>query len=738
MSRWLSLLLILGVFACKDNSYIVLIDASGTNTLHLSYQQPAASGPAQEMASLLNMALGNEIEVGDSIPKISSGIRFEILAENDIDPLQSGIAAYQVKDKNLIIQGSDSTYLYYAIYEFLERELGFRWLDPQTDYIPELSEIRLPVNLAYAHSPEIATRTVHARTFYEHPDFARKLHVTSESFPYYAPQARVHTFHRFLPRDIFFAEHPDYYALRNDRRITTQLCLTNSRVLQIVIDSVQAHFDRDPQAKVVSVSQDDNTQYCTCIHCAEADEHNGGPGGTMINFVNMVAKQFPDKIISTLAYQYTRKPGTVKPASNVLVTLCSIECDRSGSIESKCSAFADDLKGWNALGSTLRIWDYTTQFTNFLAPFPNFRTLQPNVQFFRDNQTKWVFEQHSHQPSDLFEMRTHLMAKLLWNPDSNVDSLMEDFANYYYNQAAEFILSYNETIHDELEKDSSYFLFLYGDPSQAFSSFLGADKLSLYHQYFEKAASAVNGNEELIKRLRKARVGLDYATLEAYRKNLSPEFSLLNERGQLNSKFQTTFDRFKQTCKENNITMMNEMRYTVAEYIDGWDKTITRASKTNEAKGKQITLLTAPKKYADEDPQVLTDGAFGGANFYANWLGFEGNHMEAVLDLGNVKTISFTGIAFLQVVNHLVFLPQEVIYSYALEDKQFKPLGKVTNTKFLTPESKINDIEYFDLSFNSVKARYLKIKAVNLLTPPDWHHGAGLPAWIFADEWIVH
>jgi hypothetical protein len=127
----------------------------------------------------------------------------------------------------------------------------------------------------------------------------------------------------------------------------------------------------------------------------------------------------------------------------------------------------------------------------------------------------------------------------------------------------------------------------------------------------------------------------------------------------------------------------------------------------------------------------------GGANFYANWLGFEGNHMVAEMDLGSQKELAFTGIAFLQVINHLVFLPTEVSFSYAQGDREFNYLGTVKNLKPLTQTSKINEVEYFDLSFDPVRARYLKVEARSLLTPPDWHHGAGLPSWIFADEWVV-
>ena len=149
--------------------------------------------------------------------------------------------------------------------------------------------------------------------------------MSNEAFPNYVPNARVHTFHRFIPYDKFYDNHPEYYALRNGKRLATQLCLTNEKVLEIVKDSVASFFKKHGPSSVISVSQDDNTQYCTCENCFKIDEKEKSPAGSMIYFVNKIARSFPNKTISTLAYQYTRKPPITRPESNVLITLCSIE-----------------------------------------------------------------------------------------------------------------------------------------------------------------------------------------------------------------------------------------------------------------------------------------------------------------------------------------------------------------------------------------------------------------------------
>jgi hypothetical protein len=82
---------------------------------------------------------------------------------------------------------------------------------------------------------------------------------------------------------------------------------------------------------------------------------------------------------------------------------------------------------------------------------------------------------------------------------------------------------------------------------------------------------------------------------------------------------------------------MNEMGYTVDEYLALFENTLQRAALPNVATGKKVTLNTKPKKYAGENPQALTDGALGGSNFYANWLGFEGNNLCIVLKNGRTE-----------------------------------------------------------------------------------------------------
>jgi len=731
-------ILTLSLFCCTEKNEIKLIE-NGVSDYEIVLADDAdetLQKAASELQKYLKVISSVELPIVTQSAADGSKKGLLIFVNSELNAPHS-ISLSSDEERNILISGGNAQSTLYAVYEFLEKELGCLWLSPKVEKTPSLTSVTIPFPLNHVHTPEITTRTVHSKLFYENPQFAQKHKVTLEAFPDYVPSARVHTFHRFVPEANFFEQHPEYYAQRGNRRLPTQLCLTNPEVLQIVKDSVKAYFGRHPASTVISVSTNDNTQYCECDNCKKVDEEEGAHSGSLIRFVNEVAADYPDKQISTLAYQYTRKPCKTNPLDNVLITLCSIECDRSAPIEEKCTDFAADLKGWKALSENIRIWDYTTQFTNFLAPFPNIHTLQPNVQFFRDNNAKWIFEQHSHNPSELFELRSYLTAKLLWNPDLDEEKVITEFVNGYYEEGGFFVKQYVDAIHAEIQNNPDFFLFLYGDPAQGFDSFLSPENLKKYNAFFDEAEKAVADKPEVLERVQVARLSMDYASLGMARSGLSQDFSMLNN-GEVDAENQERLRRFKASCQAANITLMNEMGYTVEEFLSLYEKTMERAAIQNLAAGKPVKLLTKPKKYANENPQTLTDGALGGSNFYANWLGFEGNDMEAVIDLGEEVEFSNISTGFLQVTNHIVFFPESVTFSVSKDGESFKMLETVPTKKPISKESKRNDIEYFKASFEPTKARYLKIQAKNVSKAPVWHNSAGLPVWVFADEVIVY
>ena len=730
MKQLIILSIIFNLLSCSNRQ--VNLDSNSLSEYTIVSDNRAV---ADTLNVYLKKALGVELPIASDIKGNKKYIHLKDNSDFLTDYMSLSFSEYSIT-----VQGNNSKMLSYGVYEFLENFLGVRWYSTDLTVVPEITSFNIPLDKEIIYKPSVTTRTVHSRLFYKDSSFADKLKVSNEAFPNYVPNARVHTFHRFIPYDKFYDNHPEYYALRNGKRLATQLCLTNEKVLEIVKDSVASFFKKHDLSTVISVSQDDNTQYCMCDSCSEIHEREGSPAGSMIYFVNQIANSFPNKTISTLAYQYTRKPPITRPESNVLITLCSIECDRSVPIDEGCKDFQKDLQGWSKLTQNIRIWDYTTQFTNFLAPFPNWATIKPNINLFVNNNAKWIFEQHSNNPSELFELRSYLMAKLLWNPDLDSDIIIKDFTNGYYGSGGIFIAKYIEEIQFQLNEAKPFYLFLYGDPSQAFDTYLSPENLNYYDSLFKEALASVPKQSGYYNRIERARLSIDYAILEAYRKNFSKQYPLKRTKNKvtmINPNVLERLNDFDHVTNKNDIILMNEMGFTVDQYVINYQNALKLASKNNLASDKKVSLLTNPKKYANEDPQVLTDGALGGNSFYSNWLGFEGNDLDAIIDLDSIQVINNLSLNFLQVTNHIVFYPLQVQFEISRDSVSWKSFPIILNELSLSPKSKVNDIQTFSQVVNKEKARYIRVIGSNIEKAPLWHHGADLPSWIFADELIV-
>ena len=230
--------------------------------------------------------------------------------------------------------------------------------------------------------------------------------------------------------------------------------------LEKVIKNVRAVLAESPNVNIVSISQNDTEEHCECEQCLAIEAEEGSPAGVLLRFVNAVAENleadYPDLIIDTLAYKYTRKAPTVtKPRDNVCVRLCSIECHFNHPLTTEtcktCSAFRYDMVEWSKICDNIYVWDYTTDFSYYISFFPNLHVLRENMQFYADHNVKGMFEQGNGQgPSGEFgELRAYLLAKLMMNPymsQEEYDTHMDEFLAAYYGGGWTYIREYIDQV----------------------------------------------------------------------------------------------------------------------------------------------------------------------------------------------------------------------------------------------------------------------------------------------------
>jgi|WetSurMetagenome_2_1015567.scaffolds.fasta_scaffold10576_2 hypothetical protein len=463
---------------------------------------------------------------------------------------------------DILIYGGKQRGTMYGVMSFLENELGCRWYTPTVSVIPKRKELKFK---SYNHfeSPGIRVRNDFYFEAFD-PIWATRNKMNGRMDYVQQPGGieaywAVHTFYPLMPPSEFFDKHPEYYSLKDGKRIADQaelrsekgqLCLSNPDVLKIVTERIKLKMRELPNYLIYDVSQNDWRNPCQCDKCQAIVKQYGAESGIIIWFVNQVAKsvekEFPDKFIGTLAYQYTRTPPkNIRPRENVVVRLCPIEACVSHDLKScaQNQSFMQDIKGWSAIAPHLYIWDYVVNFARYIMPYPNINVLQSNIKTFQENNAIGVMEQAAYQSrgGEFSELKSYLISRLLWNPDCNTEDVINDFMYGYYGRAGKYVHQYFDLLNSRITPETHMHIGLkHDDP--IFSDELVEESLKIFNN-----AAKVADNEEILRRV-------DMATL--------PVLYLKCKRTPVIAVNDGTYEKFRSIVKREGITHYAEYRET--------------------------------------------------------------------------------------------------------------------------------------------------------------------------------
>lgn len=713
----------------------------------------AATASEKKAADVLQRYL---LEIsGAALPVLSAGQHrspYEILlgqndrlddmaVEIDFNALGEDGFAIRTDSMRLIIAGGSDKGTLYGVYGFLEKYLGCRMYSPVVKVIPQHERITLG-KIDETQIPVIKFRDTHYRVTWdaEYTDWHKLDHDEHGDRTEWGMW--VHTFNSLVPPETYYEEHPEYFAMVKGKRIPTQLCLANPDVLKITIQNLRKKIAQQPEAKYWSVSQNDNREFCTCDDCKALDDREGSPSGSIVSFVNEVADQFPQKVISTLAYEYGRKaPRSVKPRENVNIMLCSIEIHRDKPItgDPTSADFAMDVKEWGKIAKDIIVWDYVIQFNHLVSPFPNLHVLQPNLQFFAENGVSAMFEQGNREVGGEFaELRAYLISKLLWNPYENADTVINDFLRGYYGAAAKPIRSYIDNMREALLQSGKP-LRIFGSPMEAEESYLTPELMAVYQGLFDDAEASVADDPVMLERVRIARQPLTYATLEQAKKNFVGDrgvFRKVDGKWHARTDIREKINPFTDLLIRQGVTQVKEWSTSPEEYRAAMYRLLSQGMNEHLAYGKKVTFLSPDStRLPKQAAQMLTDGIRGSHDYAYNWLAFSGQNLEAVVDLGEVKPVKRIESAYYQYAFWLRVLPRTVEYFTSEDGKTYVAAGRVENT--LPIDQYGGQQRDFILEFQPRPARYIKVKAHTIGNTPAWHPGGGRAANMLVDEIVV-
>ena len=166
-------------------------------------------------------------------------------------------------------------------------------------------------------------------------------------------------------------------------------------------------------------------------------------------------------------------------------------------------------------------------------------------------------------------------------------------------------------------------------------------------------------------------------------------------------------------------------------------RTFEKSFTAHKAMGRPVDLVTKTHpNYTFNCPDLLTDGLVGEGPYNSgDFAGWYNQPFEVIVDMGG-ETYSEVTLSTIVFKYDWIMNPTSLTVQTSEDGKTFTEIAHM-NIECEGQMDDANGCQDYTLAFGETSAKYLKVIAGCCTSLPEWHTGAGHPAFLFVDEVIV-
>lgn len=415
--------------------------------------------------------------------------------------VHDGFRIFMTESRDIYFDSLSTRGVMYAVFDFIEQELGVRFLTSRVEYIPEVAELNLSkINRVSIPSFEMGTENFSEVFGQGGPDSAvdmdfyckiraRDLFTPIEAkyggnLPYYARNS-FHNFQYYCPPLRHVDAHPEWYRFVNVNEVlTATIDLTNGitedgqldesmeeSVVKVVIEEFKKDIDAHPDAEIFGFTQED-----TALNVDNEKnrrwEEKYGRSGILIRFCNVVIRELnrytKEKYgktvkLSTFAYNNTRY-APMKEVDGVRVPIDdSCICDENLIIqfalfgnpyysmfdERQRPEIRQIISDWKQIACKFWFWAYDIDFAHFHYFVDSFHVINDNMAGFKEMGIQYLFMECGGGSGNWqTQMRGYVYLHKLWNVELDADELLNEYIDLYYNVLADKMREFMAVFHE--------------------------------------------------------------------------------------------------------------------------------------------------------------------------------------------------------------------------------------------------------------------------------------------------
>lgn len=514
----------------------------------------------QSTGTSLRVLKDSEVEWSDDLKVISLG-KTHLLEKSgiafDYDTLNLDGFFMKTAGDSLYLDSAVDRGLLYAVYDYLEKLIGVRFIANDETYVPTVS--RLPM---------------YAMDVVEIPDFAMRCYLYGDIYAGYGDadyyvRSRTndsytqmdtkhggrssiygrntnHNFHFYCNPDAvtengqtlyeiygdeWFYQHPLYgWTINLLNGITPDGKLDETMensVIKTVIEEMKKDIVANPDIVYFTFDQEDGPFFYPYTEAEDlAIEQKYGRTGIMIRFCNVLLEELQKWSdaelggrqinIVTFAYSYTvlapvavvdgkKQPidDTVIANDNLYIRMCVYENPVYTYTDPKQDETTiQNIEDWKMCAKNFFLWGYDMDFANYLWYYPNRGKFAPNLKYIKDSGfTYAMFQGTQNSTTNWYSgMNSYVVSKLMWDIDRNPTELYEEYIHHYYGSVAEpYIHEFFNTFdqhYASLLADGTDLWISNGSGTHTDAANWPIELLELGCEILQQAEEAIRANEE--------------------------------------------------------------------------------------------------------------------------------------------------------------------------------------------------------------------------------------------------
>ena len=382
--------------------------------------------------------------------------------------------SWKVENDDLYIIGGTRRGSMYGVFDFLKEYVGWRFYEYKGVYCHPSELVSVPAGLDHTFIPQMNYRDVHINSWiqsYGGDDDVALLcyanHVNSHSDRAYCQSPKA----GWGEGNVWANAHSFEYIYGISNQAQPCLAPSNYNNYNTAVNWViNLLSDRAKGSEMyigfnlsrVSVSWNDNENYCMCAECKSVYQEEKTIAGTIARFDNRVCeavnRTYPDVQIYYIAYGSARIPPQItKPIDNIVVCYCWNGCNNHLFGSQDCSDKGNSMgytnweeqyyfEGWAEMTKNLFAWYYATNFTYNIGPCPNILNIREDFRYLAEHGVTGIYAEGGSKSIYTFEgLRNYLMAECMWDPymsEAKFQSLIDEYLEFEFGAGWKYIKEY--------------------------------------------------------------------------------------------------------------------------------------------------------------------------------------------------------------------------------------------------------------------------------------------------------